>query len=303
MTGDSASHPIGALAANRPNRLAARRVVLFLIAAAGVASILSLDLTWSNLWPDADRWGKIGDFLAAAFTPALDYEGNVPEGTNPLLLKVFYAAVTTLIFAVAATSLSVVIGAVLAFGGSTAWWADDPAGAAGPIRTFLRRTVRPVCYALTRVLIACTRSTHELIWAVLFVAALGRLNNVAAVLAIVIPYSGTLAKVFSEMIDEAPRDAAHAMRHAGAASLQTFIFGLMPRALPDMIAYAIYRFECALRSAAVLGFFGVTTLGGYLHTSFENLQFHETWTYLYALIILVVLVDFWSRAVRRRLTG
>lgn len=293
---------IALLAKSKPNRFAARRIVLLLIGAAGIISFLSLGLEWKDLWPAPNRWEKIGDFIAAAFSPAFDYEKPPPENTNPLLLKAFYAAMTTVIFAVAATSLSVVIGVVLAFGGSTAWWANDPVGAAGPFHKLFRATLRPFFYFLTRVLIACTRSTHELIWAVLFAVLFG-LNNITAVLAIVIPYSGTLAKVFSEMIDESPRDAANAMRNAGAKPFQTFTFGLMPRALPDMIAYAIYRFECALRSAAVLGFFGYTTIGLYIRTSFESLHFHEVWTFLYALIILVVAIDFWSRAVRRRLTG
>ena len=46
---------------------------------------------------------------------------------------------------------------------------------------------------------------------------------------------------------------------AGAGSRQVFVFGLLPRALPDMGAYAFYRFECALRSAAILGFFGFSS--------------------------------------------
>ncbi len=37
--------------------------------------------------------------------------------------------------------------------------------------------------------------------------------------------------------------------------------------------------------------------------SFENLYYGEVWTYLYALLILVVTVDWWSGAVRRRLMG
>ena len=77
---------------------------------------------------------------------------------------------------------------------------------------------------------------------------------------------------------------------------------MLPRALPDMGAYAFYRFECALRSSAILGFFGYPTLGYYISLSFENLYYREVWTYLYALVLLVALVDWWSGALRRRLT-
>jgi phosphonate transport system permease protein len=102
------------------------------------------------------------------------------------------------------------------------------------------------------------------------------------------------------MIDEAPRDAAGAMRDAGASPLQVFFVGLVPRALPDMSAYAFYRFECALRSSAVLGFFGFPTLGYYIAASFENSLYGEVWTYLYALFILIAAADWWSGSLRRR---
>jgi phosphonate transport system permease protein len=152
---------------------------------------------------------------------------------------------------------------------------------------------------VARVLIVVMRSVHELLWAVLFLAAFG-LNTAGAVAAIAIPYAGTLAKIFSEMVEEAPRDAAHALRDAGAGPLTVFCFGLVPRALPDLGAYAFYRFECAVRSAAVLGFFGFPTLGYAIAQSFENLHYGEVWTYLYALVLLVVAIELWSGALRRR---
>ena len=150
-----------------------------------------------------------------------------------------------------------------------------------------------------RVLIALMRSVHELLWAVLFLAALG-FNSFAAVVAIAIPYGGTLAKIFSEMIDESSRDSAHGLRAIGASPLVVFGIGLLPRALPDMVAYTFYRSECAIRSAAILGFFGYETLGYYVKASFDNLHYGEVWTYLYAIFALVLAVDLTSSAVRRR---
>ena len=139
----------------------------------------------------------------------------------------------------------------------------------------------------------------ELLWALLFLCAFG-LSNANAVLAIAIPYGGTLAKIFSEMIDEAPRDAAEALRATGASPGQVFAFGLLPRALPDMAAYAFYRFECALRSSAILGFFGWETLGYFVKLEWESADYAEVWTYLYTLLALVLLVEWWSSGLRRR---
>ncbi len=284
----------------RPPPIRARGSVLLAILGLGVWAFLALDLTWAQVIPTAAGLRQIGEFFSYALRPALSYQpGEVPDGSPSLLVQALLSARLTLIFAVTAMSLSVVIGGVLGFLGSTAWWSGDASGSRTAIGRYARRTVAPAIYATTRVVITLMRSVHELIWAVLFLAALG-LNDLSAVIAIAIPFGGTLAKIFSEMIDEAPRDAADALRGAGASGAQVFCLGLLPRALPDMSAYALYRLECALRSSAILGFFGWETLGYFVKQEWENADYDQVWTYLYTLLLLVVLVEWWSSGLRRR---
>ncbi len=300
-----------ALALDEPRRRSGgqRSLVLASIAVAGLLAGVELGLDPRDLVPGEGGLRIAGELFSSAFRPALTYESaSVPEGITPLPLKALEAARVTLTLAAAAISLSVIVGIGLGFLASTAWWVGDAApltpGDAGgdATRRLARRAVRPAIYGGARVLIALMRSVHELLWAVLLLAALG-LSELTAVIAIAIPYAGTLAKVFSEMLDEAPRDSALALRGLGASPGIVFFFGLLPRALPDMAAYAFYRFECALRSSAVLGFFGYPTLGYYIAASFENLFYGEVWTYLYTLFLLVAVADWWSGALRRRLVG
>ena len=105
------------------------------------------------------------------------------------------------------------------------------------------------------------------------------------------------------MVDEAPRGAAVALREAGASGIQVFTFGLVPAALPDMTAYTFYRFECALRSAAILGFFGFPTIGLRIKQAFQNGDFGETWTHLYVLFAMIIVFDLWSGLLRRRMVA
>jgi len=282
-----------------PSRIRRRGVVLLSIALAALAALFVLDAPLGGLLPQRGGLAIVRDFFAHMLRPALTYETEVPPGTPPLLLETLAALRRTLVFAVAAMSLAVPIGFMLGFLGSTAWWSGELAGGGSSAARGLRRSVAPTIWAVTRVVIVGMRSVHELLWAVIFLAAFG-LSTTSAVIAIAIPYAGTLAKIFSEMMDEAPRDAALALRCAGAGPAQVFCFGLLPRALPDMGAYAFYRFECAVRSSAVLGFFGFPTLGYSISAAFENLHFGEVWTYLYALAALVVAIEMWSSALRRR---
>jgi phosphonate transport system permease protein len=283
----------------RPSVLGRRGLVVLTIVLAALGAFLALDAPVAGLLPQKGGLRIVVEFFARMFRPALDYESPPPPGAPPLLLEALGALRRTLVFAVAAMSLAVPAGLILGFLGSTAWWSDEPAGGrSGLVRT-LRRLIAPSVFGATRAAIVAMRSIHELLWAVILLAAFG-LTTTSAVIAIAIPYAGTLAKVFGEMMDEAPRDAALALRGAGASPGQVFCFGLLPRALPDMSAYAFYRFECAVRSSAVLGFFGFPTLGFSISAAFENLHYGEVWTYLYALAALVIAIEMWSSALRRR---
>ena len=267
--------------------------LLGLFVAAGAASWLLLGLRPGELVPAGNGASILGRFFHGALAPALDYEAaSVPEGTPPFLRKVAAAARSTVLFAAGGMSLALVLGIVLGFLGSRVWWPRDVATGRAARRWIVFHTA-------VRIAIASMRSVHELLWALLFLAALG-LNSFAAVLAIAIPYGGTLAKVFSEMLDEAPRDSARSLRAIGAPPLQVFLFGLVPRALPDAFTYAFYRFECAVRSSAVLGFFGYPTFGYYIRLSVENVHYREVWTYLYALFALVLALELWSGRLRRK---
>lgn len=279
----------------RPPLLGTRALVFLAIVVAGL--VAAVDLGW--LAPRAGGGGRevAGEFLSSALRPALVSEAPSPFGGDSLLPDLLKGMRNTVVFAAAALALAAAAGFVLGFFGSTAWWSGETEGSA-----ILRRFVGPAIYSVTRVVIALLRSVHELLWAVMLLSAFGR-SDFTAVLAIAIPYAGTVAKIFSEIVDEAPRGAAIALRTAGASPTQVFVFGLMPRALPDTAAYLFYQFECALRSSAILGFFGFPTLGFYISQSFENLYYGEVWTWLYGLLALILVVEIWSGALRKRLVG
>ena len=270
--------------------------VLSGVVLAGILSAVYLGLDPIRFFSGVRSWKVVGEFVRAAFAPTLTSE----SGSGYFLLPQIWEGIyTTVMFAAAGMGLAMILGGALGFLASRAWWDGELVDAGSGWRDRAARRVGPVITSATRVFIALLRSIHELLWAILFLSAFG-LSDATAVLAIALPYGGILAKIFSEMIDETPADAALALRAAGGEAGTALIVGLLPRALPDIATYSFYRFECALRSSAVLGFFGFPTLGYYITASFENLYYREVWTYLYALIGLVVLVETWSGALRRR---
>jgi phosphonate transport system permease protein len=189
------------------------------------------------------------------------------------------------------------LGLALALGAPLAVAATSPSvfaacGAApGPGRRAL--------HAAARGTLAVMRSVPEIVWALLFVRALG-LGPPAGVLAIGIAYGGIVGKVFADLFDGVPRGAAEALGAAGARPLAAFAFGILPAARPLLVSYTLYRFDCALRASAVLGLVGAGGIGQGVELSLKMLRYDEVASYVLALFAVVALVDVASERVRRR---
>lgn len=223
-------------------------------------------------------FGLMGQFWLAMFHPALDGE---------FVQVIGGATLTTLAFAVCGTALSLVVGLVGGIACSQVWWRVCWPGAIGQTLWFSLRG-----------LLAIPRAIHELIWGLLLLSVLG-LDSMVGVLAIAIPFGTITAKVFSEILDETPTEPLASLVNSGIRPGIAFVYGLLPQALPNLISYGFYRFECSLRAAAVLGVIGAGGLGYQIFLSLKSLQYEQLWTGFYALILLNGAVDFWSAKLRR----
>lgn len=241
-----------------------------------------------------------GAFFSAALQPTLsDQNQSLPDDATPFAIRILCEMGNTIRYALIAMSMAVPAGLALGFFASSAWWPVGT-GRSSPL-SLSRLLLRPL-HGITRLFITLMRSIHELIWAIFFLSALGD-DPLTACIALALPFAGTLAKVFSEIIDELPRQAQDHVLSSGASPIQSFFSTLIPQAFPDLATYTLYRFECALRSSAVLGFIGIETIGLSIKRSFENNFYNELWTQLYLLIGVIMLVDILGAQLRRRLNS
>lgn len=142
------------------------------------------------------------------------------------------------------------------------------------------------------------RSIPEVVWALLFVRAVG-LGDTAGVLAIALTYGGMLGKVYIEVIESADPGAARALLQTGASRLQAFFYGTLPAALPELTSYTVYRWECAIRASVVMGFVGAGGLGMQMELSLKMLAGNEILTMLAVFVALVWMADAISATLRR----
>ena len=144
-----------------------------------------------------------------------------------------------------------------------------------------------------RLVCASVRSVHELFWGLIFMQVFG-LGATTGLLAILMPFTGVFAKVFAEIFHQQP--AAPAQTAAPAAGVfKRYIYTLIPQSWPALVSYTRYRFECALRSSAILGFIGLPTLGFHLETAFKQGQYSEAGALLWVFLVVIATIRYWLR--------
>ncbi len=153
---------------------------------------------------------------------------------------------------------------------------------------------------IVRVVLILLRSVPELIWALVFVRVVG-LGPTAGVLAIALTYGGMLGKVYGEILESGESQVSTSLLRNGAGRLQALFYGLLPQNAPELTSYTVYRWECAIRSSAVLGFVGAGGLGQQMDASMKMFNGSEVATMLLVFMALVWLADWASGWLRKSL--
>lgn len=134
------------------------------------------------------------------------------------------------------------------------------------------------------------RSVPELVWALVFVRIVG-LGPTSGVLAIALAYSGMLGKVYADILESSEPHATQSLLRNGTGRLQAFFYALLPQTAAELTSYTVYRWECAIRSSAVLGFVGAGGLGQQMDSSMKMFNGSEVCSMLIVFMLLVWLAD------------
>lgn len=153
-------------------------------------------------------------------------------------------------------------------------------------------------YQPVRRLMDAARAINEMVFAMMFVVAVG-LGPFAGVMALFVHTTGILAKLFSEAVEAIDPRPVEGIRATGASRLQEVIFGVIPQVLPLWISYSLYRFESNVRSATVLGIVGAGGIGQPLYEMIRGFYYHETAAIMTIIIVSVSLLDILSQRLRK----
>ena len=187
--------------------------------------------------------------------------------------------VVTLQIALWGTALAVITAvpmALLASSNIVPWWVYQP---------------------VRRLMDAC-RAINEMVFAMLFVVALG-LGPFAGVLALWIHTSGVLAKLFSEAVEAIDPQPVEGIRSTGASALHEIVYGVIPQVIPLWTSFTLYRFESNIRSASVVGMVGAGGIGVVLWEIIRGFQYAETCAVMIIIILSVSVIDLVSARIRQ----
>lgn len=158
---------------------------------------------------------------------------------------------------------------------------------------------RWVYQPVRRLLDAC-RAINEMVFAMLFVVAVG-LGPFAGVLALWVHTTGTLAKLFSETVEAIDPQPVEGIRATGASALSEIVYGVLPQVFPLWVSYTLYRFEANVRSASVVGMVGAGGIGVVLWEIIRGFQYAETCAVMLIIILTVSAIDLISAYIRKHL--
>lgn len=157
-----------------------------------------------------------------------------------------------------------------------------------------------ILYTASRGLIALFRTVPDLIWALLFVIAVG-LGPFAGTLALMIDTMGFCGRFFAEAMEEVDPGPGEALAAAGARRIDIVACAVLPAALPSLITTSLFALEKATRSSVILGLVGAGGIGLELKVAMDFFDYPTAMTIMILIFALVLTVERVGARLRARI--
>ncbi|WP_119462843.1 phosphonate ABC transporter, permease protein PhnE [Rhodospirillaceae bacterium SYSU D60014] len=173
-----------------------------------------------------------------------------------------------------------------------------------PVAWFGAINVTPskaVFYPLGRFLMTLSRSIHEIVWALIFVAAVG-LGALPGILAIAMRSVGFISKITAEAIENIDHKPVEAIRATGANNFQVMYYGIIPQILPVVLGTIIFEWDINIRRSAIMGLVGAGGLGLTFFRQMHMFNYGGVTMVILAILVLIILGEVISHYARKAVT-
>ena len=159
---------------------------------------------------------------------------------------------------------------------------------------------KPITYPLGRFLMTISRSIHEIVWALFFVAVFG-LGALPGIFAIAVRSVGFIAKMSAEAIEDIELGPLDAIRATGANRFQVLLFAILPQVLPQVMGVILFEWEINIRRSAILGLVGAGGLGLVFFRQMNTFNYHGVTTVIIAILGIIIIGEIVSHFTRKRM--
>jgi len=157
---------------------------------------------------------------------------------------------------------------------------------------------KPVTYPLARLMMTLSRSIHEIVWALFFVAVVG-LGAMAGIFALAVRSVGFIAKMSAEAIEDIDPGPVEAIRAVGGNGFQVLLYAILPQVLPQVLGVIIFEWEINIRRSAVLGLVGAGGLGLVFFRQMNTFNFPGVTTVILAILAIILVGEVVSYFLRK----
>ena len=255
----------------RPRSVVLKRLAIYLVVGCLVTAAITHVFYYGTDW---SRSGGLGEMIETVswFVPDLSY---FPHILRPLL--------DTFLIAFWGTILAVFLALPVAY-----------------LSAQNITPLFPITYALGRSIMVLSRSVHELIFALIFVSALG-LGAFPGILALACRSVGFLSKTTAEAVEHIDEAPIEAIRATGADRFSVIIYGIIPQVFPVFVGNLVFQLEINVRRAAILGMVGAGGIGLIFEERMMQLAYDRAGTVVLGIVIMVILGEYISNRIRDRL--
>jgi phosphonate transport system permease protein len=170
-----------------------------------------------------------------------------------------------------------------------------------PLGALTARNVNPnkVIYNLVKEMTNFLRAMPELIFALIFVVAVG-LGPFAGVLAIGLHTAGFLGKFYAEAIENVDQKPVEAVEATGAKFLQRISHSIFPQVFPLFNSYNLYILDRNIRASTFMGLVGAGGIGFELVMTSRMFEYKQITAMLLIILSTLLLVDWLSSYLRKK---
>lgn len=220
---------------------------------------------WDRL---STAWGNAVDMLSGFVPPTFSSD-------------IAYGLLESVVMAISSTTFGVIFGLIIA------------------LLSTPHLFQIPLLSGVLRAFVVIIRGIPEIIYALIFVAALG-LGPFPGFLALTISCTALGAKFFTDALNNLDPAPIRALEEIGANPIQAFIGGAWPQFVPSFIGNSLFTSDLALRESAVLGIVGAGGIGFLMQESVTTLNYQTTAGILIGLVIVVIVLEQLARWARKK---